>query len=270
MILEIESSGMVAGGMLPTADPGESLAFPKETEAVPLQALAAQLIDESTAAALQLTCNAFFVAQDEEVASRLKQGRLLLEAQAQLAKYGSGTFTAVLLAPRPEGFGFKSTTSAYDLMAEAAGKPKRSHKGKGEEGDTRPPEGSNESPALPPNSGVAPVPSEQVAKAGANDWPPGRSNESAPLPLALAESLVLGEQVEVAVDLPDTLDTSHTSVYAPLPFKGVYIPKMHVVDFNAWLGQFSSTTFSVQWFAWFQAAQLSEQEGTNAGNSIIQ
>ena len=155
-------------------------------------------------------------------------------------------------------------------MAEAAGKPKRSHKGKGEEGDTRPPEGSNKSSALPTVSGVAQVPSEQATKPGANDCTPGRSNASAPLALALAESLVVGEQVEVPNELPATLDTSHTSVYVRLPVPGVYIPKMHVASFTAWLGQFSSTTFSVQWLAWFQAAQSTELEGTNAENSIIQ
>ena len=108
MIEVTESSGTRASGNTPPPAVG---------------ATGGQILDEATAAAVRETRLAFFGVRDAGAANRVQQGQLLLAAQAQLAKYGTGTFTAMLLAPRPEGFGFKSTSSAYELMAEAEGKP---------------------------------------------------------------------------------------------------------------------------------------------------
>ena len=68
-----------------------------------------EAIDPATAAAVKETRQAFFGVRDAGASNRVEQGQLLRKAQAQLAKYGSGTFTAMLLAPRPQGFGFKSS-----------------------------------------------------------------------------------------------------------------------------------------------------------------
>lgn len=127
MIEVTESSGTGAGGLPPTpgAMPSKRLSFldggdwdetpaPAEaggnTPTPAVEATAGQIMDEATAAAVRETREAFFVARDAGAANRIEQGQLLLAAQAQLAKYGTGTFTAMLLAPRPDGFGFKSAT----------------------------------------------------------------------------------------------------------------------------------------------------------------
>jgi hypothetical protein len=131
-----ESSGMGTGGMPPVATPSKRSAFLEdETDGTPALAeegdiptltVETAVIDEATAAAVEETRQEFFSVRDAGAVNRIEQGQLLLKAQAQLARYGTGTFNAMLVAPRPDGFGLRSPTSAYDLMAEAEGKPKRS------------------------------------------------------------------------------------------------------------------------------------------------
>ena len=193
-------------------------------------------IDQATAAAVAETRNKFFAVRDAGAANRKEQGQLLLRVQDQLAKYGAGTFTAMLLAARPEGFGFKSTTSAYDLIDEAQGRPKRSHKAK-------------------PSTGIS---------------TPGRSNETARLPLNLDGAPLPTVQAEVPDDLPATLDTSHTHTYVSLPFKGIYVPKEHLEGFTVWLKSFSPAALSCQFVTWYQAASPASQEENNAASPIIQ
>jgi hypothetical protein len=196
-----------------------------------------QIMDQATTAAVEKTRLAFFAAWDEGAANRIRQGQLLLEAQEKLAKYGTGTFNAMLIAARPDGFGFKSPTSAYDLMSEAKGKPKRSHKPKKATGPT-----------------------------------PGRSNgqpESLPMNLDGAPSPFI--PVEIPADLATALDTSHTHTYVPFRFKGVYVPKADVEGFAAWIEAFSPTQLSAQFLAWYQAANSrSRREESNETTTSIQ
>jgi len=238
-----ENSGTGAGGMPPTpvATPSNRLVFLEDegdgrpalaeaggnTPTPAVEATDGQLMDEATAAAVQETRLAFFAAWDAGEANRIRQGQLLLKAQAQLAKYGTGTFTAMLFAPRPEGFGFKSATSAYELMAEAEGKSKRSHKRKKLAGST-----------------------------------PGRSNaepESLPMNLDGASSSS-DPVVGIPDDQPATLDTSHTHTYVPFRCKGIYVPKSDVGGFTTWLQSFSNAALSDQFLAWYQAANTSSRQ----------
>jgi hypothetical protein len=232
MIEVTESSGTGAGGMPPTtvAKPGKRLTFLAD-EAEQL-ATPPQAIDEATAAALEETRQAFFGVRDAGAPNRIEQGQLLLKAQAQLARYGTGTFTAMLLAPRPKGFALRSASCAYELMAEAAGKPKRSHKTK-----------------------------HGKAKQGTDVSTPGRSNaqpEFLPINLDGASSPV--DPVGIPDDQPAALDTSHTRTYVPFGLKGVYVPKADVEGFTTWLQAFSSAELSTQFLAWYRAANPSSQE----------
>ena len=249
-----ESSGTGARGMPPSpvAMPSERSVFledekngrpaPAETgdnASTPMtEVAAAPQIDEATHAVVKETLVAFFAVRDSGAANRIQQGHLLLEAQKQLAKYGNGTFNAMLVAPRPEGFAFRSPTSAYDLMAEATGKPKRSHKRK--------------------NTGGDPT--------------PGRSNaEPTFLPINLDGASSPSGPVSIPDELPTGLDTSHTHTYVPFRFKGVYVPKADVEGFTAWLKTFSNAAFSDQFLAWYRTANPNEQkEESNETNISIQ
>jgi len=201
--------------------------------------VAGQQIDEATAAKVLETRFAFFAAWDAGAAHRIKQGHLLRAAQAQLAKYGAGTFTAMLLAPRPGGFGFKSATTAYDLIAEAEGKPKRSHKSKASKVST-----------------------------------PRRSNQTmAQLPINLdgAKALSVADDItENLLGLPTTLDTSHTDTYVPFHWKGVYIPKADVEGVKKWLQTISNAELSLQFLSWYRAANVGtlEEESDETNPSI--
>jgi hypothetical protein len=243
-----ESPGMGPGGMIPGPRPSKRSAFlDDETDGTPALAEAgdiptltveAPVIDEATAAAVEETRQEFFRVRDAGAANRIKQGHLLLEAQEQLAQYGTGIFTAMLLAARPDGFGFKSPTSAYDLMAEATGKPKRSHKRKNTGGDPTPGRSNAEPTFLPFN-------------------PDGASSPSEP--------------VSIPDELPTSLDTSHTHTYVPFRFKGVYVPKADVEEFTAWLKTFSNSAFSDQFLAWYRTSNPNEQkEKSNETNISIQ
>ncbi|MFI5116870.1 MAG: hypothetical protein ACHP8B_09245 [Terriglobales bacterium] len=255
MIEATESSETGAGGLPPTpgATPSKRLRFFEDegdgppapagaggnTPTPAVEATDGQTMDDATAAAVRETRLAFFGVRDAGAANRIEQGQLLLAAQAQLAKYGTGTFTAMLVAPRPDGFGFKSATSAYELMAEAEGKPKRSHKAK-------------------LSTGVS---------------TPGRSNEATlPLPLNLDGASLSPSDPVVGIpdDLPATLDTSHTSVYVRFSVNGVYVPKAQVAGFTAWLRTLSSSALSDQFLALYQAANPSRQEESNAASPSIQ
>jgi hypothetical protein len=115
MIEVTESSGTGAGGMPPTPGAASSkrLRFlDDEADGTPTAAAAGgntptpavgatggQVMDEATAATVRETRLTFFGVRDAGGANRVKQGQLLLEAQEQLAKYGTGTFTAMLVAP---------------------------------------------------------------------------------------------------------------------------------------------------------------------------
>lgn len=266
MSIVIESSGTGAGGMpptLPAAIPRKQLEGEKDETppAVPAVAdqpqaqttVAAQEIDEVTAVAVAETRLAYFAVWDAGKANRRKQGSLLLKAQAQLAKYGSGTFTAMLLAPRPDGFGFKSATSAYDLMAEAKGKPKRSHKCKGN--------GAHSTPGRSNEGAPSPVSVEgETAPA----------NEEAPLPMNVEGEVAQSEECVVPEDLPVILDTTHTHVYVAFPFKGVYVPKSYIAGFTAWLKKIPHAALSCQFLAWYQTENPGGEEVRDETNPTIQ
>ena len=142
----------------------------------------------------------------------------------------------MLVAPRPDGFGLRSPTSAYDLMAEAEGKPKRSHKRKKKSGDGTP--GRLNDPQLPMNLDGASSPSEPVT--------------------------------EIPNQLPATLDTSHTHTYVPFRAKGVYIPKADVEGFTTWLQSFSNAALSDQFLAWYREANPNIQEESDETATSIQ
>jgi hypothetical protein len=210
-------------------------------------------LDEATAAAVEQTRVAFFRIRAAGAANRIKQGELLLLAQAQLAKYGSGTFTAMLLEPRPAGFGFKSATSAYDLMDEAKGKPKRSHRRKGGGADSTPGR-SNEAASSPVSVEGETAPADDDAQ----------------LPMNVEGEVVQSEECAVPQDLPLTLDTAHTHVYAPFPFKGVYVPKADHAGFTAWLKKIPHAVLSCHFLAWYQAENLVGEEVSDEANPTIQ
>jgi hypothetical protein len=124
-------------------------------------------------------------------------------------------------------------------MAEAEGKPKRSHKAKGSAGDSTPGRSNAQLAFLPLNrDGASGPPSDPV--------------------------------VGIPDDLPSTLDTSHTSIYVPFPVKGVYVPKEHEPGFTAWLQSFSRAALSDQFLTWYQEANPSKQEESNAASRFIQ
>jgi len=272
----------------PAAIPRKRLLFPEdENDGAPTEAggnstaPAGELLDAATASAVQETRQAFFGVRDAGASNRIEQGQLLRKAQAQLAKYGSGTFTAMLLAPRPAGFAFRSTTSAYDLMAEAEGQPKRSHKATRNTGVSTP--GRLNQPPLPLNLEGAAAPTEE-AKIH-NSLPhtldtsdqskrptPGRSNAEAEFMLINLEGVSCpADPGGTPDDLPATLDTSHTPTYVSLGFKGVYIPKTDVEGFTTWLQSFSNAVLSDQFLAWYRAANCNPQkEQSNETNSSIQ
>ena len=242
------SSGTGAFGMSPSpaATPTKRSVFledekdgtPALAEAgdIPTLTVETAAIDATTAAAVEETRQEFFSVQDAGAANRIEQGQLLLKAQAQLARYGTGTFNAMLVAPRPDGFAFKSPTSGYDLMAEAEGKPKRSHKAKRSTNVTTP--GRLNEPQLPMNLD-------------------GAASPSAPT-------------VEVPDKLPATLDTSHTHTYVAFRSKGVYIPKADVEGFTQWLQSFSNAALSDQFLAWYYEANPSNREESNETATSIQ
>ena len=244
-----ESFETDAGTMLPVPapEPNGLTSLPDEVETeLPRDATDSDItplvepIDADTAGELQDTRAKFYAVRAAGAANRIEQGHLLIEAQAQLAKYGTGTFTKMLLAPPPDGFGFKSATSAYELIAEAKGNPKRSH-GKRSDGAST----------------------------------PGRSNEQPPAALPLNLGFVTtpattAESLDSTDELPEMLDTSHTHVYVALPCKGVYVPKADVVGFTAWLEKFSTAGFSEQFLAWYHAANTGSQEESNAPTPAVQ
>jgi hypothetical protein len=124
-------------------------------------------------------------------------------------------------------------------MAEAEGKPKRAHK----------------------------------AKRSASVSTPGRSNAQPvflPLNLDGASSFPDDPLVGIPDGQPATLDTSHTSVYVPFPVKGVYVPKVHEPAFTPWLRTLSSSALSAQFLAWYQAANPTRQEESDAASRFIQ
>lgn len=260
------------------ADEAQVLASPRN--AAPTAQPLCQAIDPATAAAVEETRKAFFGVRDAGASNRIEQGQLLRKAHAQLAKYGTGTFTAMLLAPRPEGFGFKSATCAYDLMAEAEGQPKRSHKSNRNTGVSTP--GRLNQAPLPLNIEGAVAPTEE-AKIH-NNLPdtldtsdqskrptPGRSNAEAEfMPINLEGVSCPADPGGPADDLPANLDTSHTHTYVPFGFKGVYIPKTDVEAFTTWLQSFSNAALSDQFLAWYHEANPSNEEQSNETNSSIQ
>ena len=263
------TGGTGAGGMPPVVAGRKILALQEEEaqpEAEPLNAEQQSTdsssiatptiiltIDEATTAAVEQTRNEFFKVRDAGETNRIKQGQLLLLAQEQLAKYGTGTFTAMLLAPRPEGFGFKSATSAYDLLDEAKGKPKRSHKRKGSGPDSTPGR-SNEGMPLPESVEGETAP----------------ANEEAPLPMNVEGEPASDEECVVPEDLPVTLDTTHTHVYVAFPFKGVYVPKASVAGFTEWLKKIPHAVLSGQLLAWYQTENSDGQEVHDEANPTIQ